>query len=255
MLPLESQQKAILLRKKGCTYQEILREVPVAKSTLSLWLRNVGLSNKQKQRITTKRIEAGRRGAEAQKRKRAIITQQIKGRAINNALKISLDKTHLWIMGTMLYWAEGSKEKNNSRPVRVKFSNSDHRMIGLFVKWLINVCLVPKYNIRYELYVHENCRPRLKSIMNFWMKYLGLKKSDLNHVYFKKHKIKTLRKNTQNDYNGLLSVVVKKSINLNRKIAGWIEGVCLNAAGLCKGSTPLFGRGSPGSNPGPAANP
>lgn len=47
-------EKAVALRKEGKVYSEILKEVPVAKSTLSLWLRDVGLAKAQKQRITQK---------------------------------------------------------------------------------------------------------------------------------------------------------------------------------------------------------
>jgi len=50
----EDYKKAIELRKKGLSYSEILKCVPVAKSTLSLWLRSVGLSKKQRQRLTDK---------------------------------------------------------------------------------------------------------------------------------------------------------------------------------------------------------
>ena len=63
-------QKAIELRKKGKTYSEILKVVPVAKSTISLWLRDVGLTTTQKQNITEKRRQAQRRGTEAQRNKR-----------------------------------------------------------------------------------------------------------------------------------------------------------------------------------------
>jgi len=44
----KEKEKAIKLRKRGFSYSEILREIPVAKSTLSLWLRSVGLAKKQR---------------------------------------------------------------------------------------------------------------------------------------------------------------------------------------------------------------
>ncbi len=44
----EERKKAIQLRKKGLSYSKILKQVPVAKSTLSLWLRSVGLTKRQK---------------------------------------------------------------------------------------------------------------------------------------------------------------------------------------------------------------
>ena len=52
----EEKEKAINLRKEGKTYSEILSVVPVAKSTLSLWLHSTKLAKKQKQRITEKRL-------------------------------------------------------------------------------------------------------------------------------------------------------------------------------------------------------
>ena len=55
-------QKAIKLRRQGKTYSEILTEVPVAKSTLSLWLREVDLSITQKQRITEKKKKSTKKG-------------------------------------------------------------------------------------------------------------------------------------------------------------------------------------------------
>ena len=38
--------KAIRLRRKGKSYNEILEKVPVAKSTLSRWLRDVSLAKR-----------------------------------------------------------------------------------------------------------------------------------------------------------------------------------------------------------------
>ena len=52
----EEKWKAVELRRKGLSYREILQHVPVAKSTLSLWLRTVGLSRPQTQRLTEKRL-------------------------------------------------------------------------------------------------------------------------------------------------------------------------------------------------------
>ena len=66
--------KAIKLRTKGKTYSEILKEIPVAKSTLSLWLRKVGLSKSQKQRITKKRVKAGLKGAQKRREQRIELT-------------------------------------------------------------------------------------------------------------------------------------------------------------------------------------
>jgi len=77
-----------------------LKETPVAKSTLSLWLRNVGLTRKQKQRLTEKRLIAALGRARAKKEQRLATTKEIKEKARNEVGKLS-----------NLYWAEGLKEK------------------------------------------------------------------------------------------------------------------------------------------------
>ena len=70
MTKKDLKNSAIQLRKQGFTYSEILEKIPVAKSTLSLWLRRVGLTTRQKQRITKKRRQAQFRGAMARKKQR-----------------------------------------------------------------------------------------------------------------------------------------------------------------------------------------
>src|SRR5690606_30614780 len=70
-------RKAQLLRKRGLTYSEIRKTIPVSKSTLSLWLREVGLTKIQKQKITEKRLKASLRGAQQRRRDRIERTNKI----------------------------------------------------------------------------------------------------------------------------------------------------------------------------------
>jgi len=68
--PEKLKLKAIKLRKKGLSYGEIKRKVPVAKSTLSLWLKTVPLTPKQREYLYTKRIINLARGPQSQKERR-----------------------------------------------------------------------------------------------------------------------------------------------------------------------------------------
>lgn len=220
----KEQTKAISLRKKGYTYREILNQIPVAKSTLSLWLRDVGLSKRQIQRITKKKLAAGRRGAVVQKLKRERATKGIKESAAKEIDNLNLDRTYLWLMGTMLYWAEGAKEKAGFQAVPVKFSNTDPLMLKLMKRWLLDVCNVPPNQIIYNLYLHESSKFRLETVKKYWLKALEI--DQVQAVYFKRHAIKTVRKNVGENYFGLMMMVVKKSSSLNRRIAGWTEAIC-----------------------------
>jgi hypothetical protein len=216
---------AIRLREKGYSYREILREIPVAKSTLSLWLRKIGLSERQEQRLTMKRLEAGRRGAQARRNKRLKVTEEIKDRARSEILRLNIGKKELWLMGVMLYWAEGKKEKESSPSGSVRFSNSDPIMLKLFCKWLVEVCNVPEGQLTYDLYLHESHKHRLTEILKYWTDILGVGRKGIQKVYFKRHLTRTKRNNVGTSYFGQLMIGVRKSTYLNRKIAGWIEGI------------------------------
>src|SRR3989344_520494 len=96
-------EKAISLRREGRSYSEILKVVPVAKSTLSLWLRDVGLSKRQKQQLTAKKIAAAKRGGAMRKKMRETETKKIHDIAEEEVGNIT--KRDLWLIGTALYWA------------------------------------------------------------------------------------------------------------------------------------------------------
>jgi hypothetical protein len=71
-MKLALKEKAIQLRKKGLSYREIMAQVPVAKSTISLWLRSVGLSKRQWQRLTKKKLAGIQKGCDAKRVQRTI---------------------------------------------------------------------------------------------------------------------------------------------------------------------------------------
>jgi len=217
-------EKAIRLRKKGLTYSEILRQVPVAKSTLSLWLREVGISGKQKQRLTKKKHEASMRGGQARREQRIARTKEIHRSAKKDINRIS--QRELWLIGIALYWAEGAKEKERKNgSSQVDFGNTDARMVKFYLKWLIEACNVKQEDINFSIYIHENSVNRINEVVRHWSTCTGFKKDRITYIYFKKHNTKTKRKNIGKTYFGVLRVKVRKSTELNRKIAGWVQGI------------------------------
>lgn len=221
-MKLELKNKAINLRRQGLSYSEILKQVPVSKSTLSLWLRSVGLSKRQKQRLTKKKLEAMRRGSA---RKREIRIELID--TINKETKkdvYGLTNRDLWLTGIMLYWAKGSKEKEHNIAQATQFGNSDPKMIKVFMKWLKEIIKVPENELDFEIYIHKTGDP--EKALNYWSKVVSCNKSKFK-VYFKRHRLGTTnRKNVKENYYGLMRIRVKKSSTLNRKISAWIKHIC-----------------------------
>lgn len=124
---IEEKNKAIELRKQGLSYREILEKIPVAKSSLCLWLKSVKLAKSQKQRLTAKKLAGMKRGWEARHRNRVLLTEKVKNEAKGEISRLS--ERDLWLIGTALYWGEGDKEKNYRPGAGIRFSNSDHNMI------------------------------------------------------------------------------------------------------------------------------
>lgn len=220
----DHKSKAISLRRKGLSYSEILAQVPVAKSSLSLWLRDVGLAGKQVQRLTDKKRAAQLRGGAARREARLKETDRIFTAAREDVSKLS--KREMWLVGAALYWAEGSKEKSYRPRISLDFANTDPNMVRFFVQWLMVCCDIPKENIYAHLYIHEYQKKRVPHALKFWSQSSGLHAGAITGVYFKRHNPTTRRHNASEFYYGTLRVRVKCSTALVRKIQGWTNGIC-----------------------------
>ena len=214
---------ALNLRKQGFSYSEILERIPVAKSTLSLWLREVGLSKRQKQHLTQKKLDAAWRGGQVKREQRILRVKKILSSAEKDIGPLT--KRELWLIGVALYLGEGSKEKEHRPGSRVQFTNSDPHMIRLFLRWVHGVCQIGDERIFFEIYLHETNQNRIAEVRSHWAQQLKINSSKLSRIYFKKNKIATQRKNTGDLYYGLVRVNISASSGLNRQIAGWVNGI------------------------------
>lgn len=216
--------KAIMLRKNGLSYTEILENVPVAKSTLSLWLRSVSLTRQQKQRLTGKKLKASHLGGIVKRKNRQILANKI----INESKKQikSFSKNELFLVGVTLYWAEGAKQKETNPSQGIVFANSDAKMIKVFLKFVREYLNIQENDIIFEIYIHESNKSRTEQIKTFWSGETGFCIGKFDRIYYKFNKSNTLRKNIGDNYFGLLRIKVRRSTNLNRRICGWTEGIC-----------------------------
>jgi hypothetical protein len=223
MSKIIEKQKAIELRKKGFSYNEIRKKIPVSKSTLSLWLRSVGLAEKHMRALTERQKESQQRAVQIWHEERLLRTLRIHEMAENEIGNLSTREK--WLIGVALYWAEGSKERKKG--TRVQFSNSDPRMILLFREWILDHLLLQPSDIVYTLYIHENFN-NIAGAIKFWADLLHINEAEIK-LYVKKHNLSPKRKNIGESYIGLIRLVVKKSIDINRKIEGWINGIISGA--------------------------
>jgi hypothetical protein len=103
---------AIKLRKSGKSYGQISKQLNVPKSTLSYWLSNIELSEKNKEKIY---LRAKRKSCETLIRinKNQTFLAQERAKKIRKEAQsevFELAKNRLFLVGTSLYWAEGYKK-------------------------------------------------------------------------------------------------------------------------------------------------
>lgn len=220
---LEEHKNAVKLRKLGYSHSEILKKVKVTRSTLTSWLKNIHLTKPKIERLRLKKENGRKLGSLILKRNRIEKTKEIINKArseINN-----LDESHLKVIGSILYWAEGSKQKEHDPSKELVFSNSDPKMIKLYLLWLQRCLLIKADDILFEIYIHRTYNKTEKELINYWSKVTNSDTTKFKKIYFKKNKVHTFRKNKGKDYHGVLRISVRKSTDLNRKVTGLIQGI------------------------------
>lgn len=242
---------AIQLRRDGVTYQDILQRLGMAKSTLWRWLKSEGFVETHPQRLTDLKRLAQQKGAAVVKARRIARTQAILEQASREVGALSLREW--WLVGVALYWAEGSKQKPGDVSARVIFSNSDPLAIRVFLEWLTRCCGILEDRRIFEIYLHETASA--ERVQAYWRQQLGLPSTTALPIRWKRHRPATRRTNVGDSYHGLIRVKVRRSSELNRKITGWIAGIC-NSLGSGVTVTQLtLDQLTPGSTPGsPATN-
>ena len=149
---VREKEKAIALRKKGLTYKEILEKLPVAKSSLSLWFKDMPLSKEEKDVLKKRKdsnISKGRINAAAANRKLRIKREQ----KYFKEAKILFDtqkNNELFHTGIALYWAEGAKRSD-----MFHFMNSDYQMIEILLLWLEKFTTYKRSDLGFRLYLHQ----------------------------------------------------------------------------------------------------
>jgi hypothetical protein len=150
------QEEARRLRADGWALLDIAEKLGVAKSSVSLWVRDVEFEPRP--RRTATRMGRKREPNVLQRRKQAEIDQLLQeGKERIGTLS---DREFL-VAGLALYAGEGSKREG-----AVKFANSDPRMMRFFASWLREFFDIDETRVRMRVYLHEGLD--LDGATSFW---------------------------------------------------------------------------------------
>lgn len=214
------------LRHKGWSINEIANKIKVSKSTISVWCRNISLTQNQILRLTKKQKlgshEGRLKGLEKIRQKRINEVETLKKEGIKEIGKLS--KRDFFITGIAMYWSEGYNAPVN---YEVGFTNSDPKINFLMIDWFKKFCRIDQNRFSLRVGINEAHKKRAKDIEKYWSKLTGVPLSQFNKPSLKKVKSKKFYKNP-NSYFGTLRIKIRKGTKLRRKIDGWIEGLAKN---------------------------
>jgi hypothetical protein len=200
------------LRRMGLSYREISAVIPVPKGTLSGWCRDLKLTEAQKTRVTSKRVQ--RRTVGALLRQRALdLAAKLRTDARQEATAYVEDPD--WIAGVVAYWAEGAKRHKD-----LSFSNSDPLLIRVFISWTEKFLGVPRKRLTAKLHLHSGQTEAER--IRFWSNATGIPTENFRKTYIKPEGTGH-RKNVL--YNGTASIRVPCSGALLHRLMGWIDAV------------------------------
>lgn len=151
------------LREEGLSVREIERRLGVARSSASLWVRDVELTAGQRESLR----HAPRPGIAAFHRRRRELHQS-EGRAVARRGET------LHAIGCMLFWGEGSKEVNMAQLV-----NSDPALLLLFARFLRHYFDVPDEKFRVKCNLFADHVERQREIEQYWVDTLELPRACL----------------------------------------------------------------------------
>ena len=201
------------MRKQFKSYSEISRSLNVPKSTLSGWFKDDKLSSEIKTKLTEVARIKSTKQITMMSRARSMYWQKQREIARTEARDHfkSLAKQPLFIASTMLYWAEGDSKLKN--PIRL--TNTDPRMIRLYIKYLTQILNVSKEKIRVELILYPDLNE--EQCLMFWSKVTQLPKSQFYKTQFIKGRHPTHRLS-----QGICMIILSSRL-LKEKFLVWID--------------------------------
>lgn len=222
----KSKQKlqAIKLRKKGESIKKIAKLLNVSVSSSSLWCRDVQLTNEQVEKLRKRQTDPfyGKRLDYYLKKKKEFSLKllNLKNEGINSIGKLT--KREIFLIGIALYWGEGFKKDS-----LVGLATLNINIAKFFIFWLKKSFDIESKDLLLRVTANISYKSKIKELVKYWAEELKIPINQFSKPFFQKTTWKKEYENKDN-YHGVLRIRARRSIDLLRKIFGYIEGICLN---------------------------
>lgn len=154
------------MRSEGKSYLEIKSRLKIPKSTLSDWFTQQAWSQEIRKKLTSARQAEHTLRIRALDKERGENLKKVYAEAEEEARQEleTLKYDPLFISGIMLYWGEGEKAPRHA----VKLSNTDPKLIQLYVRFLTHSCRIPIEKIKAHILIYPELEER--TCRAYWSK-------------------------------------------------------------------------------------
>ncbi len=216
--------KAVQLRREGKSYLQIQQVLGVAKSTLSLWLREIKLSDELTQKIYSRGKQKSIEALIKRNKEQTVIAKEkalkIRGTFSKDIGQITKEK--LFYLGLALYIGEGYKRGSEGAAWKcVDVANSDPDVIRIMMRFFRECCDVEDKNFRIYLSLHDKKSEEMA--IDYWVRQTGLKKENFIKTSFAQAS-STKYKYPRRLVYGTIHIRIYNT-ELFHQIIGWIDGV------------------------------
>jgi transposase-like protein len=170
------------LRFAGKSISEICAETGIARSTCSLWMQEIPVTKEIARKMREHELRGRTKGLAAIAARRDIALKKLDDEALEiwSHLSIKNSKQFWQVCASLLFWCEGSKQLNN-----MMFSNSDPKMIQIYLKALRYGFDIDEAKLRIHLHLHEY--HVVDEQIRYWSQITGIPQAQFNKPYIKPH--------------------------------------------------------------------
>lgn len=217
-MKVKEKKLARALRMKGWSLRAISSKIKCSKSVVSVWIRDIKLTDEQIDKLKSNQDKARARAAKhpnSSRQKWGRIRSAFRSKAEKDIPK-RCSKETLKIAGSCLYWAEGYNASRNA----IIFANTDPRMIKLIMRFFREACKIPEAKFRGKVAIHPHLHVRKAE--RYWSGVSSIPLEQFNKPLLAVSRASKQKRDTLPF--GTFSILIGDVYTCS-KIKGWIDGI------------------------------
>lgn len=206
-----------LRRSKGLSVRELAAVAGVSTSSVSLWVRDIGLTEAQV--AVLRERNPAYNGQHLGAKARVALGRQRRARHQEEGRGRVRAGDEGFVRACLLYWAEGAKSRHS-----LSFSNADAEMVRLWMHILRSTFGAPESRIRLTCYLYTDHVDRQRDVEDFWLNLTELDRSNLCRSIVNNYSRSSKRKRKNMLPYGTVKVVVHDT-RLIQMVLGGIQEI------------------------------